>query len=214
MDIGKVTEAVTKTKKEAKKRKFTESIDLAVNFRDLDLKVPSNRFNYQTTLPHAIWKKVYIVIFAEGELAMNAKKAGVQAIFGKAELEALGKSPKEVRKLAKENEFFLAETPLMPLVARFLGKYLAPRGKMPQPIAPNIDIAGLIERLSRTSKLRIKENPVILTKVGDVKMDSKEIAENIEALIHSLEGKLAKGIQNIRSVYIKTTMGQSERIEV
>ena len=209
-----MTEAVTKTKKEAKKRKFTESIDLAVNFRDLDLKVPSNRFNYQTTLPHAIWKKVSISIFAEGELAMNAKKAGIKAIFGKVEIEALGKSPKEIRKLAKENEFFLAEPPLMPLVARFLGKYLAPRGKMPQPIAPNVDITGLIERLSRTSKLRIKENPVILTKVGDVKMDSKEIAENIEALIHSLEGKLAKGIQNIRSVYIKTTMGQSERIEV
>ena len=145
---------------------------------------------------------------------MNAKKAGIKAIFGKVEIEALGKSPKEIRKLAKENEFFLAEPPLMPLVARFLGKYLAPRGKMPQPIAPNVDITGLIERLSRTSKLRIKENPVILTKVGDVKMDSKEIAENIEALIHSLEGKLAKGIQNIRSVYIKTTMGQSERIEV
>ncbi len=78
----------------------------------------------------------------------------------------------------------------MPLIARFLGKYLAPRGKMPQPLVPTADIVSLLERFQRTSKLRIKENPVVLTKVGHVKMGNKEIAENIEAVIHALEGRL------------------------
>ena len=102
----------------------------------------------------------------------------------------------------------------MPLIARFLGKYLAPRGKMPQPLAPNADITTILERYTRTSVLRIKENPVVISKVGNIKMDNKLVAENIEAIIHSLEGRLEKGIQNIRSAHIKTTMGKSLQIEV
>ncbi|MFW9923855.1 MAG: 50S ribosomal protein L1 [Candidatus Thorarchaeota archaeon] len=213
-DKKKLTEAVGKLKKDAKKRKFTESIDLSVNFRDLDLKIPSNRFNFQTTLPHPVLKKPIVAIFASGEIATNAKNAGVDTVLGRTELEALGKSPKEIRKLAKSHDYFMAEPPLMPLIARFLGKYLAPRGKMPQPIAPNVDIPKLLEQFTRTSRLRIKENPVVLTKVGTIKMDNNEIVENIEAVIHALEGRLEKGIMNIRSAYIKTTMGKAVKVEV
>jgi large subunit ribosomal protein L1 len=214
MDVNTLTDSVTLCKKETKKRKFIESIDLAVNFKDLDLKIPSNRFNFQTTLPHPVRKKPQVAIFATGEIAVNARNAGIKTVLGRTELEALGKAPKEIRKMAREHDFFLAEPPLMPLIARFLGKYLAPRGKMPQPIAPNIDIPQLLERLTRTSRLRIKENPVVLTKVGTVKMDSRQIAENIEAIIHALEGRLEKGIMNIRSAHIKTTMGKTVKIEV
>lgn len=214
MDVNKITDAVAQCKKETKKRKFTESIDLAVNFKDLDLKIPSNRFNFQTTLPHPINKNPRVAIFAGGEIATNAKNAGIQTILGRTELEAIGKSPKEIRKMAKTHDFFLAEPPLMPLIARFLGKYLAPRGKMPQPIAPNVDMTNMLERLTRTSQLRIKENPVVLVKVGTVKMDNKSVAENIEAIIHTLESRLQKGITNIRSAHIKTTMGKSIKVEV
>ena len=214
MDVNTLTDSVTQCKKETKKRKFIESIDLAVNFKDLDLKIPSNRFNFQTTLPHPVRKKPQVAIFATGEIAVNAKNAGVKTVLGRTELEALGKVPKEIRKMARDHDFFLAEPPLMPLIARFLGKYLAPRGKMPQPITPNVDIPQLLERLTRTSRLRIKENPVVLTKVGTVKMDSRQIAENIEAIIHALEGRLEKGIMNIRSAHIKTTMGKTVKIEV
>lgn len=214
MDKKKLITQIALCKKESKKRKFTQSIDLAVNFKDLDLKIPSNRFNFQTTLPHAIYKKVNVAVFATGDLAVKAKNAGVQTILGRTELEALGKTPKEIRKMAEEHDFFLAEPPLMPLIARFLGKYLAPRGKMPQPLAPNADIDVLIERFTRTAKLRIKENPVVIMKVGNIKMEDNNVAENIEAIIHALEGKLGKGIQNIRSAVIKTTMGKSVKIEV
>jgi large subunit ribosomal protein L1 len=72
----------------------------------------------------------------------------------------------------------------------------------------------MLERFSRTAKLRIKENPVVLAKVGNVKMNNKNVAENIEAVIHALEGKLENGIMNIRSAMIKTTMGKSVKLEV
>ncbi|MBD3191716.1 MAG: 50S ribosomal protein L1 [Candidatus Heimdallarchaeota archaeon] len=214
MNVKELADSVTTAKKESKKRNFTESIDLAVNFRDLDLKSPSSRFNFQTILPHPIKKDLKVAIFASGELATKAKEAGINTILSRDDLEALGQSPKDIRKLAKEHDFFLAEPPFMPLIARYLGKYLAPRGKMPTPVAPTVDLKELIERLKRTVQLRVKSNPVVLTKVGDVRMASKDIAENIEAVIHALEGKLEHGIFNIRSAYIKTTMGESLKIEV
>lgn len=214
MNVNSIIEAVAKCKKDSPKRKFTESIDLAVNFKDLDLKIPSNRFNFQTTMPHPVIKKPQVAVFAGGDIAVNAKNAGIKTVLGKDELEAIGKAPKDIRKMAKEHDYFLAEPPLMPIIARFLGKYLAPRGKMPQPIAPNIDMTNMIERFSRTARLRIKENPVVIAKVGNIKMDNKEIAENIEAVIHALEQRLEKGIMNIRSAYVKTTMGKAVKVEV
>ena len=45
-------------------------------------------------------------------------------------------------------------------------------------------------------------------------MEPQAVAENIEAVIHALESRLEKGIQNIRSAMIKTTMGGSVKIEV
>ena len=214
MNVNSIIEAVAKCKKDSPKRKFTESIDLAVNFKDLDLKIPSNRFNFQTTMPHPVIKKPQVAVFAGGDIAVNAKNAGIKTVLGKDELEAIGKAPKDIRKMAKEHDYFLAEPPLMPIIARFLGKYLAPRGKMPQPIAPNIDMTNMIERFSRTARLRIKENPVVIAKVGNIKMDNKEIAENIEAVIHALEQRLEKGIMNIRSAYVKTIMGKAVKVEV
>lgn len=214
MNVKELADSVTTVKKESKKRNFTESIDLAVNFRDLDLKSPSNRFNFRTILPHPIRKDPKVAIFASGELATKAKEAGIDTILSRDDLESIGQSPKDIRKSAKEHDFFLAEPPFMPLIARYLGKYLAPRGKMPTPIAPTVDLDELIERLKRTIRLRVKSNPVVLTKVGDVRMASKDVAENIEAVIHALEGKLEYGIFNIRSAYIKTTMGESLKIEV
>ncbi|MEA2071439.1 MAG: 50S ribosomal protein L1, partial [Asgard group archaeon] len=212
--IKKLTGAVKQAKKESKKRNFTESIDLAVNFRDIDLKTPSNRFNFQTVLPNPIRKHPHVAIFAEGELATKAKEAGVDTILDRDKLEALGKAPKEIRKLAKEHDFFLAEPSLMPLIARNLGKYLAPRGKMPQPIPPTADIDAVLDRFRRLVNLRLKENPVVLTKVGDIKMKNEEVAENIESVIHAIESKLERGLLNIRSAYIKTTMGKSVEVEV
>jgi large subunit ribosomal protein L1 len=213
-DVEKLTEAVDTAKNNSPNRNFTESIDLAVNFRDLDLKVPSNRFNFQTLLPHPIRKDPKIALFAGGELATNAKEAGLKTILDKDDLEALGKSPKEIRKLAKTHDFFLAEARLMPLIARYLGKYLAPRGKMPQPIAPNANIEDYKDRFKKLIQLRIKTNPVVLTKVGDASMKNREVAENIQAVLIALEGKLEFGLFNVRSAYIKTTMGESTKIEV
>ena len=43
-------------------------------------------------------------------------------------------------------------------------------------------------------------------------MGDKEIAENVQAVVRRIEGKLKRGIKNFRSVYLKTSMGSSVKV--
>ena len=100
----------------------------------------------------------------------------------------------------------------MPTIGKTLGTVLGPRGKMPKPVPPNADISGLVENLHKTIKLRSKSNKTFHTIAGNEDMDPQQIAANVDSIIKRLEGTLERGRLNIGSVYIKTTMGPSERI--
>ena len=62
--------------------------------------------------------------------------------------------------------------------------------------------------------MRTRDKPYLMCKVGDETMTDEDIAENIEAVISAVVGKLKKGIRNIKSIYVKTTMGEAVEIKV
>ena len=103
---------------------------------------------------------------------------------------------------------------MMPSVGRFLGPVLAPRGKMPTPIPPGADLKAIIKKNSSAARIRIRKNPIISVRIGSESMNDKEIAENAMAIIRMLEEKLDKGLDHVRSAYIKTTMGPPIKVEV
>jgi large subunit ribosomal protein L1 len=127
-------------------------------------------------------------------------------------LEDLGKDRKEAKKLANRHNFFVAQADMMPLVGRFLGPVLGPRKKMPQPVPASAKPEPIITRLQSTVKVKIKDQPVIQTLVGTQDMDEELIADNIEAVLSILDRKLEKGRNQIKSMYIKTTMGPVVRV--
>jgi large subunit ribosomal protein L1 len=96
----------------------------------------------------------------------------------------------------------------MPIVGKSLGAVLGPRGKMPTPVPPNANIADQITRHQRLAIVRLKSTPIIQNRVGTEDMKDEQIAENITAIIRRLEGKLKRGIKNIKSITLKTTMGK------
>ena len=106
----------------------------------------------------------------------------------------------------------------MPLVGKVLGPIIAPRGKMPKPgtgiVPPTGNIKHTIELCKKLVKISLKKDPVIHFKVGNINMDDGKIAENIEAAVNFIEGKLERGDQNIKSVFVKTTMGPPIKIEL
>ena len=207
-----IVEAVKKAKEESKPRNFTQSIDVVINIKDLDVKKPENRFDEEVFLPNGRGKGIKIAVIADGELAISAKDAGADLVINKEDLQEMGKDRKQAKKMANEYTFFVAQADMMPQVGRFLGPVLGPRKKMPKPVPATAKPDPILERLSNTVKVRIKDQPVIQAIVGSQDMDDELIADNVEAVLGVLDRNLEKGRNQIKSMYIKTTMGPVTRV--
>ncbi len=210
-----VLNAIREAKEKGGKRNFVQSVELILTLQDIDMKSPEGRLQENVELPHPPPKKPNkICVIATGELALKAKKANADLVIDKDELEALAGKKRELRKLANEYDFFLAEAPLMPLVGKVMGAFLGPRGKMPVPVPPTADIESLIKKYRRTVVIRMRNQPVIQCRVGTEDMKEEELAENIQAVLKIVESKMKRGVKNIKSIHIKTTMGEPVKIKL
>jgi large subunit ribosomal protein L1 len=206
-----IEEAVSRALDESPQRNFRETVDIAVNLRDLDLNDPSNRVDESIVLPEGTGQETSIVVFAEGETAILAEEVADDVLDGD-ELADLGDDDDRAKDLAEATDFFLAEESMMQDIGRYLGTVLGPRGKMPEPVSPDDDIVEQVERLKNSVQLRSGERRTFHTRVGAEDMSAEEIADNIDVIIRRLHANLEKGPLNIGSVYVKTTMGPSVEV--
>lgn len=203
--------AVQKALESAKKRNFVETVELAINLRDVDLSIPKNRIQEDIVLPSGRGKKLRICVIGGGELALKAKDVA-DLVISPEELGALADDKKQAKKIANSIDYFIAEAPLMAVVGKRLGTVLGPRGKMPKPIAPGADPSPMIDTLRKSVTIRTKDRKTFHVPVGTVEMKAEDIAENIEIILKRVEGRLEKGSHNIASAYVKTSMGPSEKV--
>jgi len=214
LETKSVLEAVKEAKTKSKKRNFNQSTELIINLRDIDPKKPEGKIQELIELPYPPGKENRICVIASGEMALKAKKAKADLLIEREELEAMMGDKEKQKELANSYDFFIAEAPLMPLVGKSLGATLGPKGKMPTPVPPAADIADHMKRHRKMVLLRTRGQPVLHCRVGAENMADEEIAENIQAIIRRVEAKLKRGIKNIRSVIVKTTMGPSIKIRM
>ncbi|MBP7119964.1 MAG: 50S ribosomal protein L1 [Methanolinea sp.] len=212
VERAKIIDAVKTAIEKAPERKFSESVDITVNLKNIDMAQPKNRIDETILLPHGIGKKVGIAVLGKGDIITQAREAGVDLVIGPEEIERLGGAPREARTVASTYRFFLAETSVMPQVGRFLGPRLGPRGRMPTPIQSGTDIKPMVERLRNSVKIRTKDRKTFHVKVGSTGMPPEQIAENIDVVLRRVESVLEQGSMNIRSVFVKTTMGPAQRL--
>jgi len=212
VERAKIVDAVKTAIEKAPERKFSESVDITVNLKNIDMAQPKNRIDETILLPHGTGRKVGIAVLGKGDIITQAREAGVDLVIGPEEIERLGGAPREARTVASTYRFFLAETSVMPQVGRFLGPRLGPRGRMPTPIPAGTDIRPMVERLRNSVKIRTKDRKTFHVKVGSTAMPPEQIAENIDAVLRRVESVLEQGSMNIRSVYVKTTMGPAARL--
>ena len=203
--------AVQKALESAKKRNFVETVELAINLKDVDLSLPKNRIQEDIVLPKGRGKAVKVTVIGGGELALKAKDVA-DLVITPEELGAIADDKKQAKKIANDTDYFIAEAPLMAQVGKRLGTVLGPRGKMPKPIAPGLDPTAMIDGLRKTVSVRTKDRMTFHAPVGTVEMTAEQLADNIETILKRVELKLEKGRMNIASSYVKTTMGPSERL--
>ena len=213
LDKKSIIDAVKEAKEKSGEKKFTQTIDLILNIKEIDMKAPEGKIQAVIDLPHITGKPNKICIIASGELALKARKAKADKVLEKADLEALAGKKKNLRKLANDFDVFVSEAPLMPLVGRILGPVLGPRGKLPVPVPPNADITAVIKKHRKTVVVRMRNQPIIQLAVGTADMKEDELSDNVQAVLRFLDGKLKRGLKNVKLVYIKTSMGTPVKIK-
>ncbi len=214
LEEDRLLQAIREVKDKSAKRKFIQSIELVINLRDIDAKKPENRIQELIELPHATQKENKICVFASGEMALKAKRAGTDLVVERSELEAIMGDKKSQKNLVETYDFFIAEAPLMPLIGKVLGSTLGPKGKMPTPVPPTADIAEHIKKHRKMVLLRMRGQPILQCRVGTEKMPDKEIANNVQAVMRTIERKLRRGTKNVRSILLKATMGPPVKISM
>ncbi len=200
-------EALTELRKD-KERKFDQTVDLIINLQKFDLKkTPINLF---VTVPHKI-KDKRIAGFLE------SKNKNVDTITPEEFKKYNDK--KEMKKMIKKFDFFIAQASLMPKVASTFGRILGPVGKMPSPqmgIMMNVNdkvIDELKTKINNSVKLKVKESSVKLP-IGKQSMKDEDIVENSKAVYGALLKALPRQLENIKNVELKFTMSKPYKIKV
>jgi len=203
---AQLTEVVKKVKSETKQRKFTQAVELIINFKDIDVK-KGFALNEIVQLPKTS-SPATVCVMATGEMNLKAKKANADAVIGTEELDKFATNKREARKFINKYDFFLADTKVMPLVGKTLGQFLGPRGKMPTPVPFDAPIESFLQRFRSSVKVRTRASLSIACKIGNETMEDSDLAINAHAVISAIEKKLPNGEKNIKKIMIKTTMGK------
>tara|TARA_X000000368_G_scaffold319480_1_gene256678 strand:+ start:258 stop:902 length:645 start_codon:yes stop_codon:yes gene_type:complete len=208
-----IQNAIQQALDESPERNFVETLEMAFTLREVDLKNPANRIQEEVRLPSGRGKPVKIAMFAGGEMSTKAKAAGIEVI-DPSQIEDIGGNRQQARKMANRYDFFLSEIPHMGTVGRFLGVVLGPRGKMPRPVPPNVDPGMIAAGLKDTAIVRSRDKITFHTAMGSREQGVGDLTANGMAIWTRVVGKLERGAGNIRSCYVKTSMGPSIKVEV
>ena len=204
---------IQEAKKSEKERKFKQSLELYLTFKDIDVK-KGFALNEIIQLPKQMSQPAGVCVMATGDMGIKAKKANADQVIDGDELNKLAENKRETRKLINKYDFFLADTKLMANVGKSLGQLLGPRGKMPTPVPFNAPIETFLKRFRSSIRVRVKNSLALSCKIGDVEMDEKDVASNALAIISAIEKKLPNGDKNLRKIMIKTTMGKPIKLEM
>lgn len=204
MELKQALDALRKTEK----RNFEQGVDLVINLKDIDVK--KDNISVIAALPHRVRdKKVCAFLTTKSELVASV----TQPEFAKY------KDKKELKRLVKEYDFFIATAKLMPVVATTFGKVLGPTGKMPSPqlgvLMQEDDAAlkALLARIQTAIKIKVKE-PSVKLSVGNERMSDEAIIANAEAVYRALVAALPVKKDNVKSVMLKLTMSAPLKVEL
>merc|ERR1711920_374054 len=196
--------------KESKQRKFTETIDLQIGLKNYDPQ-KDKRFSGTIKLKHIPKPKYSVCIFGDQQHCDEAKAKGIPYMSAE-DLKKLNKDKKKVKKLAKKYDAFMASESLIKQIPRLLGPGLNKAGKFPSLLTHADDIEAKINDLKSTIKFQMKKVLCLNVAIGNTNMTEDELVYNIHLAVNFLVSLLKKHRQNVRSLYIKSTMGPAQRL--
>ena len=209
-DLANVTldEAVELVKNNAS-AKFDETIDIAINL-GVDPKHADQMVRGVCSLPHGNGKSVRVAVFAKGEKADEAKRAGADLVGAEDLMETVQSGKIEFDRC-------IATPDMMPIVGR-LGKVLGPRNLMPNPKVGTVTIE--LEKAISLAKsgevqFKVEKSGVVQVGLGKVSFDKQKITENISAFVESVNKAKPSGAKGsyLKRISVSSTMGPSITID-
>jgi len=211
MNRKDVEQALQEMRKQSKQRRFVQSIELIVNFKGIDFKKQENQIDVKVNLPHATGKKggAKSLLFARDKNFIAEMQGKVDRIIKEEEIASLDK--KAISQIINEFDVLVAEGPVMISVGKFLGQQLAPKGKMPKPVQPSVAaVTAMLQQIgsfTRVSNKKGKFMPVVQLVIGNEQMSDEQLAANSMAVVEAILPRLPQMYANIKSIYVKETMG-------
>merc|ERR1712214_218707 len=185
---------------ETKKRNFMETVDLQIGLKNYDPQ-KDKRFSGTVKLKHVPRPKFKVCVLGDQQHCDEAKSKGIACM-----------SADDLKKLAKKYDAFLASESLIKQIPRLLGPGLNKAGKFPTMLTHSDDMVGKVNDIKATIKFQMKKVLCLNVAVGNVAMSDDELVFNIHLSINFLVSLLKKHWQNVRSLYIKSTMGPAIRL--
>ncbi|AAK39770.1 60S ribosomal protein L10A (nucleomorph) [Guillardia theta] len=192
------------------KRKFNESIELQIGIKNYDPK-KEKRLSGTITLPFVPKENIKIAILGDSTHIEQAKRFKIDA-YDVDDLKRFNKQKKPIKKFAKQYNSFLASESIIRSIPRILGPGLNKAGKFPGLLSNSDDLLEKIKQMKSTIKIEIKKVLCIGLLIGNCDMKINEIVENLSITINFLISLLKKNWQNVKSLFVKSTMGKPVRI--
>eukprot|EP00500_Bicosoecida_sp_ms1_P003699 CAMPEP_0203806360 /NCGR_PEP_ID=MMETSP0115-20131106/381_1 /ASSEMBLY_ACC=CAM_ASM_000227 /TAXON_ID=33651 /ORGANISM="Bicosoecid sp, Strain ms1" /LENGTH=327 /DNA_ID=CAMNT_0050715017 /DNA_START=51 /DNA_END=1032 /DNA_ORIENTATION=- len=192
-----------------KKRNFLETIELQATLKNYD-PAKDKRFNGTITLPIAPRPNMRVCVLGNEIHYTAAQAIGVDTMNVE-DLKKLNKNKKLVKKLAAKYDVFLASSTLIKQIPRILGPGLNRAGKFPTTVMPGDDLEAKINEVKSTIKFQMKKVLCLNAPVGNVGMSHEENLANLTMAINFLVSLLKKNWQNVKVMYVKSTMARASR---
>ena len=184
---------------------FDETVEVAVNL-GVDPRHADQVVRGVCSLPNGSGKSVRVAVFARGEKAEEAKKAGADIVGSEDLMESIQAGNLNFDRC-------IASPDMMPLVGR-LGKVLGPRNLMPNPkvgtVTPEV---GQAVSAAKSGEVQFKAEKagVVHAGIGKVSFDNQKLVENFKAFMAALNKSRPSGAKGIfiEKISISSTMGKS-----
>ena len=202
-------EAVKLVKQNAK-AKFDETIEVAVNL-GVDPRHADQMVRGTVNLPHGTGKSLRVAVFAKGDKADEATKAGADVVGA----DDLAQS---IQNGEINFDRCIATPDMMPVVGK-LGRVLGPRGLMPNPklgtVTPNVAEAVEAAKGGQV-QFRVEKAGIIHGGVGKASFDEAKLTENIKAFVDAVAKAKPSGAKGtyMKRIAVSSTMGAGIHLDV
>ncbi len=189
--------------------KFDETIEVALNL-GVDPRHADQMVRGVVNLPKGTGKDVRVAVFAKGDKAEDAKKAGAEVVGAEDLMEAIQGGQMDFERV-------IATPDMMGIVGR-LGKVLGPKGLMPNPKLGTVtmDVAKAVnDAKSGQVEFRVEKAGIIHAGIGKASFTEADLKENFTAFMDAIVKAKPTGAKGkfVKKVAISSTMGPGVKID-